>query len=392
MKINGNYNHTIYASYIGYITQAIVNCFLPLLFITLNTQYGISFDKLALLITINFGVQFAVDLLSARYAERIGYKRGIIAAHIFAAAGLIGLAVFPDIFPSEYYGIVAAVALYGVGGGIIEVLISPIVEACPTERKEAAMSLLHSFYCWGVVFVTLFSTVFFGIFGIENWKILACIWALIPLFNCVYFSKVPVKMLVSEEEKIPVKTIFKNKDFWILCLLMMCAGASELGMSQWASAFAEAGLNVSKTAGDLAGPCAFAALMGVARVLYAKFSEKISLKNFISYSAILCVISYLIASLSANPVIALVGCALCGFSVGIMWPGTISIAAKSVKNGGTAVFAILALFGDLGCSAGPYLVGIVSEKMGQDLKAGLLSAVIFPVLLIVGLKALREKK
>ena len=390
--IRGNYNHTIYASYLGYITQAIVNNFVPLLLLTFQNMFQISLEKISLLVTINFGVQLLTDMLAVKYVDKIGYRASAVFAHIMAAIGLVGLAVFSYIFPSEYIGIIVAVICYAIGGGLIEVLISPIVEACPTERKEATMSLLHSFYCWGHVFVVIFSTVFFSIFGIENWRILACIWAIIPLINSFYFSKVPIATLVDEAEKMPFLTLLKSKLFWLFVLLMVCAGASEHSMSQWASAFAESGLKVSKTIGDLAGPCLFATMMGIARVIYSKYSEKISLHRFMVGSSILCVIGYLLASLSPNPFVGFVGVGIIGLSVGILWPGTFSIAAKGIPKGGTALFALLALAGDLGCSAGPTVVGMVSGAFNDDLRKGILYAILFPILLLIGLGSFKKVK
>ncbi len=384
-KMKENYNHTIYASYIGYITQAVINNYAPLLFLTFQSSFKMSLDEIAVLVTLNFGIQLLVDLCSAAFVDKIGYRISIVTAHIFSAAGLIGLYIFPSLISDAYAGIMIAVVCYAIGGGLIEVLISPIVEACPTGKKEAAMSLLHSFYCWGQVFVVLVSTIFFTLFGIENWGILACIWAVVPLANCVYFCKVPIRVLVEEGKEITVFQLLKEKMFWVLCLLMICAGASEQGMSQWASAFAESGLGVSKTIGDLAGPCAFAFFMGCSRMFYGKYSEKVNLQKFMFASSALCIISYLLAALSLNPVMGLIGCSLCGLSVGIMWPGSFSIASGILKRGGTALFAFLALAGDLGCSLGPAVVGMVSEEMGDDLQKGLLAAVIFPILLIMGL-------
>lgn len=385
MKLKGNYNHTIYACFIGYITQAIINNFVPLLFLTFQSSYGIPLDKITLLITINFAVQLTVDLLAAKYVDRIGYRICTVAAHVLAVAGLTGLAFFPALLPDPYIGLVLSVICYAMGGGIIEVLISPIVEACPTDKKEAAMSLLHSFYCWGHVFVILFSTAFFFLIGIAHWQILACIWAMVPLFNALYFSRVPIPILVAEHERMPIRSMVKSKLFWVFLLLMVCAGASEQAMSQWASAFAEAGLRVSKTVGDLAGPCAFAAFMGASRLFYAKYSEKIKLQTFMAFSGVLCVISYLIATFSPHPLLALVGCSMCGLSVGILWPGTFSLAAKHIPNGGTAMFALFALGGDLGCGGGPTVVGIVSNLFQDDLKKGILAGIVFPVLLLLGL-------
>lgn len=389
-KIKNDYGHTIYASYIGYITQAIVNNFVPLLFLTFQSQYGVSLEMLGLLVTINFGVQLFVDFIAAKFIDKIGYRIAIVAAHVFSALGLIGLAVLPELLP-PYVGIVLAIVCYAIGGGILEVLVSPIVEACPTTKKEAAMSLLHSFYCWGHVFVVLASTLFFTLVGIENWKWMAAIWAIVPFANAMYFSLVPIANIVEDGKGMTVTELFKNKTFWILFLLMICSGASEQGMSQWASAFAESGLKVSKTVGDLAGPCLFAALMGLSRALYAKLSDKISLKAAMVGSGCLCIVCYLLAAFAPHPVLGLIGCAVCGFSVGIMWPGTFSLASNSLPAGGTAMFAFLALAGDLGCGSGPTIVGAVAEKFGDDLKLGVLSAIVFPILLVVVNLLLKKK-
>jgi len=390
-KIKNNYGHTIYASYIGYITQAIVNNFVPLLFLTFQKEYEIGLGQIGLLVTINFGVQLTVDFLCAKLIDKIGYRPAIVAAHLFAAFGLVGLAVFPEVLP-PYAGIVLAIICYAIGGGILEVLVSPIVEACPTGQKEAAMSLLHSFYCWGHVFVVLASTAFFTFAGIEHWKVLAVIWAVIPLGNALYFSMVPILTPTEAGAGMGIRELLKNKTFWILFLLMVCSGASEQGMSQWASAFAESGLKVSKTIGDLAGPCLFATLMGTSRALYAKFAEKISLRAAMVGSGLLCVVCYLLATFAPHPALGLIGCAVCGFSVGILWPGSFSLASASLPAGGTAMFALLALAGDLGCSSGPTLVGTVADALGGNLKAGILSAVVFPVVLVGTILLMGKKK
>lgn len=384
-KKQGNYNHTIYASYIGYITQAIINNFAPLLFLTFQSSFHITMEQTAFLVTANFGIQLLVDMLAAKYVDRIGYRVSIVAAHILAAAGLVGLAVFPNLFPSEYAGIMTAIFCYAIGGGLIEVLISPIVEACPTEKKEAAMSLLHSFYCWGHVFVILISTLFFFTAGIANWRILACLWAVVPFLNAFFFLKVPIQVLNEGGESMPVRKLVKNKMFWVLFLLMLCSGASEQAMSQWASAFAESALKVSKTIGDLAGPCTFAVLMGTARVLSAKLTGRFSIRKLMVISGVLCVISYLVAAVTDSALLGLIGCGLCGFSVGVLWPGTFSMGAAALPAGGTAMFALLALAGDVGCSAGPTFVGIISARLGDDLRKGILAAVIFPVMLLAGI-------
>ena len=391
MSIRASYNHTIYASYLGYITQAVVNNFAPLLFLTFSRQFGLSLDRIALITTINFAVQLLIDLLSAKLVDIIGYRISIMAAHVFAAAGLISLAILPSALPNAYAGILIAVVLYAVGGGLIEVMISPIVEACPTEKKEAAMSMLHSFYCWGHLAVVLLSTLFFHLAGIEKWTILAFLWAVIPLANCWYFSQVPIYPVTAGHEPISIRALFSQKVFWLLMILMVCAGASEQGMSQWASAFAESALHVSKTAGDLAGPCAFALLMGTARALYGKYSDRLPLKKAVIGCAALCIAAYLTASLTSNPVWGLIGCAVCGFSVGIFWPGTFSMAAWSLPSAGTAMYAFMALAGDVGCSAGPTLVGFVANAFDSNLKTGLLAALVFPALILVCAGRLKKK-
>lgn len=380
------------ASYLGYITQAIVNNFAPLLFVTFQNTFSISLEKIGYLVTVNFCLQLIVDFIAARIVDKIGYRICIVAAHIFSAGGLILMGILPFVMSDPYIGLILSIMCYAIGGGLIEVLISPIVEACPNDKKSAAMSLLHSFYCWGHVAVILLTTLFFVAADIENWRFLAFLWAIIPLFNAVYFCLVPINKLTEEENTAPVGKLFKSKLFWILVILMICSGASEQGMSQWSSAFAETGLKVSKTVGDLLGPCMFAIFMGISRVFYASFSEKIDLKKFISISCVLCVIGYLVASLAPHPILSLAGCGLCGLSVGILWPGVFSIAAEKAPAGGTAMFAYLALAGDLGCSSGPTLVGIVSGAYNDNLKIGFLAAIIFPVVLIIGIRALKKTK
>lgn len=391
--MNNGYKRTMNACFVGYIVQAVINNFAPLLFLTFQSSYQIPLSEITVLITVNFGVQLIVDLLAAGFVDKIGYRVSIVLAHICSAAGLILLAVLPGLLPNAFAGLLTAVVVYAVGGGLLEVLVSPIMEACPTENKEKAMSLLHSFYCWGHVGVVLLSTAFFWLFGISNWKILALIWAVIPVINALVFLKTPIGSLIQEGETgLKLKELFGKKMFWVMMLMMMCAGASEQAVSQWASTFAEQGLGVSKTIGDLAGPMAFAVMMGLSRVFYGKYGEKIDLDKFMLYSGILCIFSYLCISLVPSPVVGLVGCSLCGLSVGIMWPGTFSKAAASVRGGGTAMFALLALAGDVGCSGGPTLAGMVSGAFGDDLKTGILAAVVFPVLLLAGLYLSRRLK
>ncbi|MBQ1243141.1 MAG: MFS transporter [Clostridia bacterium] len=383
MAIRNNFKHTFYASYGGYFVQAIINNFLPLLFLTFQRDFSLPYDKISLLIVINFGFQLVVDYLAAYFIDKIGYKKCTIAAHLLAAAGLCSLSVLPYIM-SPFIGIVISIVIYATGSGLIEVIISPLVDACPSDNKEGAMSLLHSFYCWGHMCVVLLSTLFFALFSVENWRILSVIWALVPLANGIYFCYVPFPDILGESKSMSVKELFKTRLFYVFALVMLCSGASEQAMSQWASAFAESGLQVSKTMGDLLGPCMFAFLMGSARVLYSKISEKYSLVSVMVASGALCVVSYLVASLSPNPLVSLIGCGVCGFSVGVMWPGTFSLAALRMPEGGTALFAMLALFGDSGCALGPAVVGRGITLFDGDFSKGMLLALVFPLLLIIG--------
>ncbi len=391
MQEKNIYNKTIVACFVGYIVQAIVNNFVPLLFLTFQRTYGIPLEQITLLVTFNFGIQLLVDLIAVKVVDRIGYRVCMVTAHICSAAGLALLAILPELLPIPFLGILLAVMLYAIGGGLLEVLVSPVVEACPSDNKEQAMSMLHSFYCWGHVGVVMLSTLFFSVCGIQNWKILALVWALIPLANAVVFTKVPIATLLEEgEQSMNLRELFCSKLFWLLLVMMICAGASEQAVSQWASTFVEQALGISKTLGDLAGPMTFAICMGLSRVFYGKYGDKICLNRFMSGSCILCICAYLGIALLPIPMLGLVACALCGLSVGIMWPGTFSKAAAALPKGGTAMFALLALGGDLGCSGGPTLVGMVSFLMGDNLKSGILAGIIFPVLLLLGVLYLQR--
>lgn len=389
--MNNQYNKTITACFVGYIVQAIVNNFTPLLFLYFQRNYHIPLSQITLLVTFNFGIQLLIDLLSVGFVDKIGYRASMVIAHVLSAGGFILLTILPEILPSPFVGILISVMIYAVGGGILEVLVSPVVEACPSDNKEKAMSMLHSFYCWGHAGVVLISTLFFYVAGIENWKYLALIWALIPIGNAFAFAKVPIAPLIEDGAAgLQLKELFQIRVFWILFVMMVCAGASEQAVSQWASTFAEKGLGISKTAGDLAGPMAFAILMGTSRLFYGKYGDKIHLERFMVYSSCLCILSYLCISLLPVPQLSLIACAVCGLSVGIMWPGTFSKASATLPKGGTAMFALLALGGDIGCSGGPTLVGMVSGALGDNLKMGVLAGIIFPVLLLIGIVLCRQ--
>lgn len=390
MKLN--YNHTLYACFLGYITQAVVNNFAPLLFVIFHQQLNIPLSQITLLVTINFLVQLFVDFISPFFVDRIGYKRSIIIAHVFSAAGLVMLGVLPTLSENAFPMLLSAVVVYAVGGGIIEVLISPIAEACPTDNKSAVMSLLHSFYCWGTMGVVIISTLFLAVFGKGSWHTLACIWALLPIFNAIFFSFVPVNHLTEENSAMSLKELFTNKAFIIFIFLMVSAGASEQAMSQWASYFVESALGVPKAIGDITGVCLFSLMMGIARVGHSRFGDKLNLRTCLIASGALSIASYIIAALSPYSVLSLVGCALCGLAAGILWPGVFSMAAEHFPKGGTLMFAYLALAGDLGCSSGPTLTGFVSSAFADNLNIGLLAATIFPLILIISALSLKKSQ
>lgn len=391
MASDNKYRKTLIACYLGFITQAIAANFAPLLFLTFHKSMGIPLGKVALVSTTFYFTQLVVDVICAKFVDRIGYRVCAVASEIASAAGLICLAFLHSILPDPFIGIIISVIIYAIGSGLIEVLASPIVEACPFDHKEAVMSLLHSFYCWGSVGVILLSTAFLAVFGIEKWRWLACIWALIPLFNTFNFVSCPIEPLVEDGKSMTIRTLFKNPMFFLGLVLMICAGAAEISMAQWASAFVESALGLSKTVGDLVGPCLFAVSMGISRIIYGKFGSRIELTKYMLGSGTLCLACYILAALSLNPVICLIGCILCGFSVGIMWPGTISILSKRLPAGGTAMFALLAMAGDLGGAFGPWLVGFTSQLRNDDLKAGMLVACVFPAVLIASIIVIRLK-
>ncbi len=386
-----NYKKTLLACYLGFITQAISANFVPLLFLTFKSTYGITFERIAMIPLVFYLTQLLVDLAATKFADKIGYRICVVFSQVLSAVGLVLMAILPEVFPSPFIGILISVILYAIGSGFIEVLVSPIVEACPFENKEGTMSLLHSFYCWGSMGVIIGSTLFFSVFGIERWKILTIIWALIPLYNTINFVNCPIERLIPDGKSMSVRNLLQTPVFWLMIVLMVCSGASEAGMAQWASAFTESAIGVSKTVGDLAGPCAFAMFMGISRMLYGKFSEKLDLTKVMLGCGIMCVCCYLLASLSSVPILELAGCALCGLAVSIMWPGSISLSSKKCPRGGTAMFAFLALAGDFGAMVSPSVVGTLSEMAGGNLKAGLLMATIFPFVLVFVLLVLNKK-
>ena len=399
-KTSTNFKSTIFACYRGYITQGIVNNLSPLFFVIYQDHFNISYMLISALILCNFVTQVITDVLAVRYVDRIGMRRAAVLAHFLAFFGLMMMGILPNIMPAPFIGLVIATIINGVGGGLIEVIISPIVESCPGDAKASAMSLLHSFYCWGQVGVVLITTLLLKVIGEGLWFVIPVLWSLLPFYNLFRFLKVPLMPAVPEDEKTPLKTLFKSKIFLVAMLLMLCAGASELAMSQWSSLFAERALGVTKVMGDLLGPCLFAILMGIGRTIYGIWGEKINLSRVLMLSAGLCVLCYLGAAFFNSSILSLISCATCGLSVSLMWPGTFSLTSAASPKGGTAMFGVLAILGDIGCSAGPALMGTGSTAISSNpaalaafpnlsadqlgLKSGMLFCVIFPLLILLG--------
>ena len=386
-----DYNKTKQACYLGFVTQAIVANFTPLLFIAFHREYDIPIASLALIPAVFYIVQLITDLLCAKF-KNIDYRKSIIASEVTAALGLVGMAFLPGLVQNPMVGILICVSVYAVGSGLIEVLCSPIIEACPFPNKEGMMSLLHSFYCWGAVGVIVGSTLFFTLFGLDNWRILACLWALLPLYNIFNFATCPIEPIVQDSEGMSMGQLLGNKTFWLFLILMVAAGASESSMAQWTSAFAEASLGVDKAIGDLAGPCGFAFCMGLGRMWYGKKGQRLDLSAYMTGAGILCFVTYLTASLSPIPFVAFAGCMISGLAVGIMWPGSISLTSARMPGGGTALFALLALAGDMGGTLGPSLVGVGTQAGNNDIQSGLLAASVFPVILVICLICIRRNR
>lgn len=397
--MNKKYTSTKIACYTGYFVQAIINNLAPLFYVIFQEEFGINYTKISWLIMLNFVTQLAVDIASVKVIAKLGYRTSIVLAHVFSAVGLFLLGNLPRAMDNHYLGLIIPIIIYAIGSGLIEVLVSPIVEGLPLENKSGEMSLLHSFYCWGQMSVVLFTTIAIRFVGGENWVYAPMLWAIIPFINMFAFMRVPIFPPVPEgKDEMKVGELFRSGTFILLCVLMLCSGASELAMSQWASTFAEKSLGVDKLTGDLLGPCLFALLMASARVAFGLLGDKIGIKKVLAFSAALCVAAYLTATLSKAPIASLIGCGLCGLSVATMWPGVFSFAAKIFPRGGTALFAMLAVFGDFGCAFGPWLAGVVSDGVRASsltfdpLKFGLLSSVIFPLTMLVAIRALSRKK
>ena len=390
-----SYKFTIFFSCIGYFVQAIAINFSPLLFNTFEKEFDISLSLISLLIAIAFTIQFITDILVAKFSKKINLRLMCVLAHILAALGMVGFSVLPGIMKDPYLALIISTALASVGSGFIEIVISPIVEACPTKRKSSMMAILHSFYSWGLAGVVLLSTLFFSFVGLENWRILSLLWAIVPLVGAVGFCFVPIFKLDGDNDKqdeASNRALTKIPIFWIFFGIMICAGAAEQAMGQWTSSFAESALHIPKAIGDLIGLFGFAIFMGLSRVIYSVFSSKINLRTYMSASAFLCVLSYLLIVFSPLPLLSLIGCAVCGFACGVMWPGTYSLAGKKLPYQSVSMFALLAFAGDIGCLIGPSLAGSIASAFGDNLKAAFLFAAAFPLIMFILLKFIKKKK
>ncbi len=382
------YTHTKIACYMGSAVQAITCCFLPLLFVVFQKNYHVGYEKLRRLTLICFVIQIFLDLLSVRLVKIFGYRKLAVASQVFAVSGLLALAFLPKII-SPYMGITCAVGIYSVGSGFIEVIVSPIMEYLPTHNKSGNMAFLHSFFCWGQLMVVVVTTLLINFLGENNWFYIALLWAIIPLIVMVLFLFVPI-VEPNEQSSGGYKSMLKSPLFAVMLIVMFLSGASEITVSSWMSAFAEQSLKLDKLMGDLVGPCLFAACMGIGRIVFSFFGDKVSMKRVLLIFSLITTVAYLVLSLSSNPIISMVAGVLVGFGVSVMWPGTLSMSAKTFPMGATTMFALLAMFGDVGCSFGPWTTGIVADS--SNLNYGFLYATIFPLAMVIILLFLNRKK
>ena len=374
------------ACYIGIMVQAVTINFVPMLFVAFMGEFGLGVGQISALVALTFIVQFTVDFLCVFIVGRVSYRALSCTAHILAAAGLALMPLLPYV-TDPFLGLCIAVLVYSTGSGLIEVIVSPIVESCPSSNKTAEMSLLHSFYCWGQTATVILSTVFFCFAGIDSWRVLSLVWAAVPLVNFFLFLSCPMNTSEQSEKSMRMKTLISNCDFLLLLVIIMCAGAAELAVAQWASAYCETALGVDKTVGDLAGPMAFAVCMGIARVGYGILGNRVRLERYMLASGILCVAGYLVIAFAPYAWLGLAGFGICGLAVGVLWPGTLSLAARHVDGGGT-MFAMLSFAGDAGCTLGPFIAGMLAESAGGDIGYGISAAAVFPLVLCVAVALL----
>lgn len=375
------YIPTKLAGYVGFVVQAIVNNFLPILFIVFQDIYGLGYEKLGRLIVFNFAVQMFIDFITPKIIHKIGYRRAAFLCQFTACLGLCLMSLLPRIMPSPYTAMFIAIAVYATGSGLMEVILSPMIEMLPTGNKSGNMAVLHSFYCWGQTVVVPLTTLMVFAFGYENWSYIPLVWAIVPFINMLAFLRVPIVEPGREVKQSTLIELLKTPSFIIYMLMMFCGGASEIAMSQWASLFVEQALGVSKAIGDIVGPCLFALFMALGRVIYAKFSKKVSFTRLLIWLNILCFVCYVMVGISKIAALSLVFCALCGFSVSISWPGIYSAGARTFKTGGAVMFSAFAMCGDTGCALGPGLVGLVAEY--TNLNMGFIAAAVFPFIMVI---------
>ena len=395
-----SYKKTKIACYLGYVTQAISINLLPLLYLTFQNEFSVSLSQLGFLATLLFAVQMAVDLLATRFGKYVSYRWGSVAACALSALGLVLMCVLPKWMPHFYVGVMLATVILSIGGGLTEVLISPLVDAIPEEGKVGEMSLLHSFYCWGVVAVILFSTAFFALVGVSYWRWLVLLWSLVPAVTAVMFACIPIPPKTEEvHSHRSAPSVVRYGLFWVLMALMVFSGASEMAPAQWASFFAENNLGIPKAVGDLLGPCAFAVFQGLSRVVFSRMARRRDPRRILAWHAVGCLVAYAVIVLAPHPLLSLFGFCMCGWFVGPMWPGILSLCATRFPAGGTAMFAALALCGDVGCAAAPMMIGAVTDRLvtadwlsSSAMRGGFAVCMVFPALLVVGLWLLRKRR
>lgn len=361
MNIARSYGLTKVACYIGYVVQAVVNNLLSLLFVIFNAQpYNISLEKLGSIIFINFAAQLFIDYISVFFTSRFGYKKCVVFAQATSVVGFVLLGFLPRVI-EPYFGILFSILFLAVGSGLIEVLISPIIEALPSDNKASNMSFLHSFYCWGQVLTVIGTTALVFALGNDKWFYIPFVWSIIPFINTLLFTRCDILELENNSAHSSALSLLKNKSVYKYMVFMFCAGASEITMVQWSSFFVEKGFGTEKWLGDLIGPCLFAVLMGIGRIGYGILGKKVSLERLLCYFSALCFVCYLVVALSNNGIICALGCAVCGLSVSVMWPGVISLSAEKFHSSGTAIFSLMAMLGDIGCAVGPWILGLIAE-------------------------------
>lgn len=392
-----NFKRTKLACYSTYLSMSAVFCLPSMLFVTFRETYGISYTLLGTLVLTNFCTQLLVDLIFTFFTKYFNVKKVVRVMPLITCAGLLIYGIFPTLFPQyAYAGLLAGTVIFSVSAGLSEVLLSPVIAAIPSENPEKDMSILHSLYAYGVVFVVIVSTIFFKIFGAENWMYLAGFFGLLTIVSCVLFCTSPIPEMNLTQEKTEGKASKKGFAMMLCVLCIFLGSAAENSMTNWISSYIENALNISKAVGDILGLTLFAVLLGVARTLYAKYGKNIS--NTLLMGMIGATACYLIAAVSTVPVISMVACVFTGFCTSMLWPGTLILMEEKIPNPGVAAYALMAAGGDFGASVSPQLLGAVADKVAVSslaselsvtlnltteqigMKAGMLTAMVFPLL------------